>query len=449
MRGADLLVVLATGWIAYRIYLGSWAVPDRYAWAFVLAMVLVALSFKVAGLYEAWRGRSLLDEIHALTFAWGGVFAILLVLAVITKTGAYYSRLWGGLWFLLGWFGLVTGRIALRATLKELRKRGFNQRNMLLIGNGEILRTIISNLRAAPWSGLNVSGILTDERVESIEDVPVYGKPSDVGPYVSNGGVDQVWIALPLREEDRVRELLHELRHSTADIRYVPDLFGFRLLNHSITDIAGLPVMNLSVSPMDGPSRVLKEIEDRVLAAFILAAVFPLMVLIALCIKLDSPGPVLFKQRRHGWDGRIIKVYKFRTMHVHQEPEGCVTQARKNDDRVTRCGAFLRRTSLDELPQFFNVLQGRMSIVGPRPHAVEHNEQYKELIDQYMLRHKVKPGITGWAQVNGYRGETDTLEKMKKRVEYDLFYIENWSLWFDIKIILLTLFKGFYHRNAY
>ena len=173
------------------------------------------------------------------------------------------------------------------------------------------------------------------------------------------------------------------------------------------------------------------------------------VLIIAIAIKLTSPGPVIFKQKRHGWDGRPIKVYKFRSMKIHQELDGKVTQAKQNDERITRLGAFLRKTSLDELPQFFNVLQGKMSIVGPRPHAIEHNELYKDQVEKYMLRHMVKPGITGWAQINGLRGETDTLEKMQKRVEYDLYYIENWSVWLDLKIIILSVFKGFINKNAY
>ncbi|HEY3488101.1 MAG TPA: undecaprenyl-phosphate glucose phosphotransferase [Gammaproteobacteria bacterium] len=254
---------------------------------------------------------------------------------------------------------------------------------------------------------------------------------------------------MPFSEEKRLESVLHELRHATVDIRYVPDIFGFRLLNHSIVDIAGLPVLNLSVTPMDGLNRCIKWLEDWVGASIILLLISPLLLIIAIGIKLSSPGPILFKQLRHGWDGRPIRVYKFRTMVCHTEDEGVITQASPNDKRVTKFGAFLRRTSLDELPQFFNVLQGRMSIVGPRPHAIEHNHEYMEQIDGYMLRHKVKPGITGWAQINGYRGETKTLEEMKKRVEYDLFYIENWSLWFDVRIICLTFLKGFIHRNAY
>jgi putative colanic acid biosynthesis UDP-glucose lipid carrier transferase len=213
--------------------------------------------------------------------------------------------------------------------------------------------------------------------------------------------------------------------------------------------VAGLPIIDLNASPIVGVNRFIKELEDKVLSLLILIIISPIVLLIAIGVKLSSPGPVIFKQNRHGWDGRPIKVYKFRTMEVHEECEGQVTQACKYDVRVTKFGAFLRRTSLDELPQFFNVLQGRMSIVGPRPHAIEHSNQYKDQIDAYMLRHKVKPGITGWAQVNGWRGQTDTLEKMKKRVEYDLYYIENWTVWLDLKIIFMSLFTGFVHKNAY
>jgi putative colanic acid biosynthesis UDP-glucose lipid carrier transferase len=213
--------------------------------------------------------------------------------------------------------------------------------------------------------------------------------------------------------------------------------------------VAGLPVLNFSITPMMGINRLVKTLEDRILAFLLLLLISPLMFIIAIGVKLSSPGPAIFKQRRHGWDGKPITVYKFRTMKVHREEKGQITQASKNDSRITPFGAFLRRTSLDELPQFINVLQGQMSIVGPRPHAIEHNEQYKRLINDYVRRHKVKPGITGWAQVNGWRGETNILEKMQKRIEYDLWYIENWSLWFDLKIILLTVFKGFVGQNAY
>jgi putative colanic acid biosysnthesis UDP-glucose lipid carrier transferase len=267
--------------------------------------------------------------------------------------------------------------------------------------------------------------------------------------FVDWEGIDQVWLALPLSEEKKIRAIYDHLRQTTVDVRLVPEVAGLRLMQRSVTDVAGLAVVDLSYSPMNGGSEWVKLIEDQVLAAVILVLISPLLLGIALAIKLTSPGPVLFKQRRHGLGGGDIEVYKFRSMVNRPNADGEAVQAQANDPRITPLGAFLRRTSLDELPQFINVLQGRMSIVGPRPHPVWLNEQHMHRIDAYAQRHKVKPGITGWAQVNGYRGETDTLEKMQKRVEYDLYYIENWSVWLDLKIVLLTVFKGFVNRNAY
>ena len=220
-------------------------------------------------------------------------------------------------------------------------------------------------------------------------------------------------------------------------------------MNHGMSEKLGIPMLDISTSTLSGMSGLIKEIQDKVLATLILILIFPLLLLIATAIKLSMGSPVLFKQVRHGWNGKLINIYKFRTMVLQETSNAEVVQATQNDGRVTRLGGFLRKTSLDELPQFINVLQGKMSIVGPRPHAVAHNEHYKKLVPRYMLRHKVKPGVTGWAQINGLRGETDRIEKMERRVELDLFYIENMSLWFDLKIIFLTIFKGFIHRNAY
>ncbi|MBI5138128.1 MAG: undecaprenyl-phosphate glucose phosphotransferase [Nitrospirae bacterium] len=251
-----------------------------------------------------------------------------------------------------------------------------------------------------------------------------------------------------MRAEERIRELTNSLTDATASVYLVPDIFAFELMNARAQEIDGMPVISLCDTPFSGLDGYLKRIEDIVLSLVIMALLLPLTLTIALGAKLTSRGPVLFKQRRYGLDGRQIKVYKFRTMTVCEDG-GEITQATHGDARITRFGAFLRRTSLDELPQFYNVLQGRMSIVGPRPHAVAHNEQYRRLIKGYMWRHKVRPGITGLAQVAGYRGETETLDKMEKRVEYDLNYIRNWSLFLDLKIIALTVVRGFTHKNAY
>jgi Undecaprenyl-phosphate glucose phosphotransferase len=258
-------------------------------------------------------------------------------------------------------------------------------------------------------------------------------------------------VALPWGAEERLLNWLKKLKTLPADIRLCPDVIGFHMPHRGVSHIAGVPMLNVFEKPIAGWDSVVKAVEDRVLASLILLGIAPLMLTVAIAIKLTSPGPVFFKQKRYGFNNEIIEVFKFRSMHVERcsGEAGPVAQATRDDDRITPLGRFLRRTSLDELPQFINVVRGEMSIVGPRPHAVAHNEQYAKLIDEYLARHKVKPGITGWAQVNGLRGETDTLDKMERRVQFDLHYIENWSLAFDIRIILMTLLVGFSHPNAY
>jgi putative colanic acid biosynthesis UDP-glucose lipid carrier transferase len=270
-----------------------------------------------------------------------------------------------------------------------------------------------------------------------------------LGAFVAAHAIDEVWVSLPLAQSTLLEPVLAQLRNSTANVRYMPDMLGLFLLNRGMTEILDMPMLDLSVTPMRGINRALKRAEDALLSMLILLLISPLLLLIALAVKLTSRGPVLFRQKRHGWDGREIEVWKFRSMRLHHEAPGALTQARREDPRLTRFGAFLRHSSLDELPQFFNVLKGDMSIVGPRPHAVEHNALYMGLIDHYALRHTVKPGITGWAQINGWRGETETVDKMKGRIEHDLYYIEHWSLGFDLRIIALTLVRGFVSKNAY
>ncbi|HGZ2381863.1 TPA: undecaprenyl-phosphate glucose phosphotransferase [Escherichia coli] len=262
------------------------------------------------------------------------------------------------------------------------------------------------------------------------------------------GKIHNVYIAMQMCDGARVKKLVHQLADTTCSVLLIPDVFTFNILHSRLEEMNGVPVVPLYDTPLSGVNRLLKRAEDIVLATLILLLISPVLCCIALAVKLSSPGPVIFRQTRYGMDGKPIKVWKFRSMKV-MENDKVVTQATQNDPRVTKVGNFLRRTSLDELPQFINVLTGGMSIVGPRPHAVAHNEQYRQLIEGYMLRHKVKPGITGWAQINGWRGETDTLEKMEKRVEFDLEYIREWSVWFDIKIVFLTVFKGFVNKAAY
>lgn len=266
--------------------------------------------------------------------------------------------------------------------------------------------------------------------------------------FVKTYNIQHIYIALPLSAQPRIMALLDELRDTTASIYFIPDIVSFDLIQANISTIDGIPIVAVCESPFVGINSFIKRISDVVLSLSILSLIAPLMLLIAVGIKLSSPGPVLFKQRRYGLDGKKIVVYKFRSMTV-MEDDGQVNQATRGDPRITRFGSFLRRTSMDELPQFINVLQGRMSVVGPRPHAISHNEMYRSLIKGYMIRHKVKPGITGWAQVNGFRGETETLEKMQARIDYDLDYLRNWSLFLDLLIIFKTINVVIKDKNAY
>ncbi len=316
---------------------------------------------------------------------------------------------------------------------------------------------LAAQIAASPAHSLRIAGFFDDRSADRVQNLQVNGQRSvllgrldQLAEYVKAHRVDVIYIALPMAAQPRVLKLLDELRDTTASIYFAPDLSMFDLMHARLDRIGSVPVLAARETPFQGLNGWIKRASDIVLASLILIAVSPLMLAIAIGVKLSSPGPVLFKQRRYGLDGREIKVYKFRSMRVMDDGAAHIVQASRDDPRVTPLGAFLRKSSLDELPQFINVLQGRMSVVGPRPHAVAHNELYRKLIKGYMVRHKVKPGITGWAQVNGLRGETATLDKMKARVEFDLAYLRNWSLQLDLRIVLRTIRVVLVdHNNAY
>ncbi len=454
---SDVVAVIAAGVLASICAFGYVHATMGYRTAVLVGVLLVLMIFTWFGLYESWRGRSSLDHARTTTVAWITAVSVLILLGFFLGVSGEFARGWL-LWLVFwGWVFLLGVRLTAMLLLRTLRTRGWNHKRLLIVGAGDWGAEVISKLKGAPWLGMDVVALLDDDKErhgQLVAGCPVQGGLDRLPGLLERGDVDEVWVCLPLSStrSNTIRQIdkaLYLMRHSTITQRMVPKVGELRLMSHPVNVVMGLPVLNLNTSPMYGVNRFVKEVEDRLLSALILVIICPLMLLIALAVKLDSPGRVLFKQRRHGWDGKPINVYKFRTMHVHEENGGKVTQACRDDARITRVGRFLRRTSLDELPQFFNVLQGKMSVVGPRPHAIEHNEYYMDQIDSYMQRHRVKPGITGWAQVNGLRGETDQLHKMQKRVEYDLYYIENWSLWLDIKIIFLTLVRGFVHRNAY
>jgi putative colanic acid biosynthesis UDP-glucose lipid carrier transferase len=451
-RAMDMLTVFIAGWLSYVIKFQEINLSSTYLSAMAIALALTPLIFSSFNIYVSLRGEGFIKHIMMLIQAICILVLILAGLAFFTKSGATFSRTWFSYWMMITLLLLILYRCSLFLFLRFMRARGLNERRVVIMGAGELGIKFAETVQQALWTGFRILTFIDDDaknKPSSIHHIPVIQTPATLSDYLAHEEIDEIWLALPLRAETRVKEILFDLRHHTITTRFVLDIFGLDLLNHSVTDVAGFPVLNISSSPMIGINRLIKAIEDRVLAIMILMLISPILLIITLGVKCSSRGPVIFKQQRLGWDGRIIKVYKFRTMIEHSEEQGRITQATLHDKRVTPFGRFLRRTSLDELPQFINVLQGRMSIVGPRPHALAHNELYKDAIHTYMQRHRVKPGITGWAQVNGWRGETDTLTKMQKRIEYDLYYINNWSLKFDLKIIFLTLFRGFFSPNAY
>lgn len=357
---------------------------------------------------------------------------------------------------LLSWAVLtpVLQIVALWAGQRVLRGHSAaaaNRRRAIVIGAGALGVKVSRALTEGKDLGVDFVGYFddrTDDRLHESASANRLGGLRDVATYITHNGIRDVYITLPLGSQPRIVELLEQVQGTTASLYFVPDVFGISIIQGRLQDINGVPVVGICETPFTGTNELVKRVSDIVLAALILVLISPILLAVAIGVKLSSPGPVIFKQRRNGLDGEEIIVYKFRSMTT-QDNGPVVQQASKGDKRITPLGAILRKTSLDELPQFINVLQGRMSIVGPRPHAVAHNEQYRQMIKAYMVRHKVKPGITGWAQVNGHRGETDTIEKMQARVEYDLEYLRNWSLGLDLQIIARTVGLVFFDRHAY
>lgn len=439
----DASGVLLAGVLAHWIRFNTLNVHERFYIGMVLIAIFVVMANFLDSAYIRWRTTRLANILFRLMVVWLVVSLIAISLIYLSEASMRYSRLWLGMTMLFS-FAIAAGfRILITVLLKRARMLGKNLRGVFLVGPTPNLLNVARGMRRMPGEGFAIAGV---QRLRATPDRPFF---DNLARRVDESGAREVWLCLPLEMGGTVREAMYALRYQTAEVRFIPEFRDLTLLNHRISEVAGHFAIDLSVTPMTETARFLKRVEDLLLGTVFLALSLPICGVIALIVKAQSPGPVLFKQYRMGSNGQHFKVYKFRSMEVHDEASGKVTQARKGDPRITKFGAFLRSTSLDELPQFYNVLQGRMSIVGPRPHALIHNEQYRELVESYMKRHKVKPGITGWAQVNGLRGETDTVEKMAKRVEHDLWYIDNWSLWLDLRIIGLTIVKGFKNPNAY
>lgn len=364
-----------------------------------------------------------------------------LAFAYVTQHITSYSEELIFAWLVITPVAQITALQLLKWISPKLIEWQSAPQNTLIIGLNDQGILLADNLKEDYYQRINILGFFEDRapsRLPQVGSYPVLGSLNELSAYLKTHTVHKLYIALPMSSHPRILKLLDDLKDTTASIYFVPDIFVTDLIQGRISDINGIPVVSVCDTPFTGMDGFIKRTADFLFSLFVLILISPVLLVIALGIKLTSPGPIIFKQRRYGLDGQQILVYKFRSMTV-TEDGATVTQATKNDQRITPLGAFLRKTSLDELPQFINVLQGRMSVVGPRPHAVAHNEEYRKLIKGYMVRHKVKPGITGWAQVNGFRGETDTLEKMEQRVHYDLEYLRNWSPRLDMLIVAKTV----------
>jgi Undecaprenyl-phosphate glucose phosphotransferase len=459
MRGIQDL--LARVFDVAMIVMGAFAASairfdDGSQRSFYLAFVAFAAAFSLAlfpafGVYDSWRGRSKTTLTGQVALGWLIVQACAMALMFSLHKIDFVSRLWFVYWTAMSGGAMIAGRLITHSVLARVRNAGLNLHQVAVAGCGTHCDAIVRKMDTSPAAGFRATAAYNVQANSSPMNtrVPVFEDHDAFANYVRTQNVDEVWLALPLTEERTILRLVDEFRNDLVNIRFMPDVRTLALFEGSVTNLLGVPTINLAASPLSPNAMLQKEIFDRLFAAAALIAVSPIMLACAIAVKLSSRGPVFFKQRRKGADGRVFTIYKFRSMRLHEQKAGVLEQAKRGDSRITRVGAFLRRTSLDELPQFINVLRGDMSVVGPRPHALEHDDLYQKVVSGYIHRYRIKPGITGWAQVNGFRGETDRIEKMEGRVAHDLYYLGNWSFGLDMKIIFATIFKGMRHTNAY
>jgi Undecaprenyl-phosphate glucose phosphotransferase len=459
LRVVDFCTMVATGWIALLLYspiqFDAWS---HYSLVAVLGGVLLVNLMQMDGVYHPDRVREPLSHLPATGKAILLTAAMLIAVAFIGKVSAEYSRGWALLWLALAFGTAASVRLVLYLVLlrvQRIDRNGWLQRQVAIVGTGPDAERFIDHLKRLDGGGIRLLGVYdhqSRERPSAIGGCPVRGTVADLSELCRNVPVDEIYVAMPLAAEAALLETLNRLQCLPADIRLVVAPLGYRLLNRRVSCVHQVPMIHVAERPLGEWGRLVKWIEDAVVATLALTVLGPVMLLIALAIKIDSPGPVLFRQKRYGFSNQVIEILKFRTMrHDQCDPDGSRLTTR-DDPRVTRLGRLLRRSSLDELPQLINVLRGEMSVVGPRPHPIEAkaaDRLYQDVVAGYAARHKVKPGLTGWAQVNGWRGPTDTEEQIVKRVEHDLWYLENWSVYFDIKILMMTVVVGLFGKNAY
>lgn len=447
----DFVLIAAAAVLAKWFYIGSYLggaqEVEPYAVVGMLGAIAAIASFRSQSAYDFDLLKGFRGQSRRIFVGLAVAALILLGVGYFLKISDQFSRGWMISWFAASLVLLVAAHFLVARLFRRWVAMGLFARNVAIYGGGEIAARLIERLDFR-GDGLRILGVFDDLPRAVKSQVDLAGGLSDLIRMGQVERIDEVIVALPLADHRRLAGLVEQLSILPSDIKLCPDMAAFHMRPLGVANYDGVAVLEIARRPLDNWAPIVKAIEDRVLACLMLAVAFPVLVLVALAIKLDSEGPILFKQRRHGFNHQIISVLKFRTMYVTEDGP-LVPQAKRDDERITRVGRFLRRTSLDELPQLVNVLRGEMSLVGPRPHALAHDEYYAALVERYASRHKMKPGITGWAQINGFRGETDTPEKMRRRVDLDLHYIENWSLLFDLKIILLTPLFGLMGRNAF
>jgi len=443
-RLIDIFIIFSCLFMAAESY--GLIFDIKYLSVGLTASIVFMLCAESLDLYRSWRASTALRMVLTTVAVWSLVSVLLLVVGFFAKLGSDFSRVVIGSWMLATAVLMTSWRMVFRQILRSMRAKGYNSRTAVIVGLNDSALRMRDEMNNKPDLGMRFAGFFDDRCSTRLqEDHPdevLMGTISELIERTKSGEFDLIFIALPLKAQKRIAQILERCGDTTASVHLIPDFFTYNLLHARMGSVGEVQTISIYDTPIFGFNDFLKRSFDVVFSSLVLLLISIPMLFIAVAVKLTSPGPIIFKQVRYGLDGKRIFVWKFRSMSTMDNGDK-VVQATKGDARITKVGAFIRKTSLDELPQFINVLQGRMSVVGPRPHAVAHNEEYRKLIPYYMLRHKVKPGITGWAQINGYRGETDTLDKMEGRVDYDLDYIRNWSLLMDIKIVFLTVFKGF------
>jgi len=450
LRFIDIAMLIGAAWVSHYLWLREFVIDQDYRIVIALGVLAAIIFFEIGQVYRPWRNDAMRGEIPRIIRAWVSAIGLVISIVALVRLQFWFgsSYRWIATWWVLGLVSVLTARGVLSLVLKWMRAHGWSQGRIIMVGLNRMAIAVGRQLSHSSWAGLQVIGYVDDQAEGPIQDgdfsLPHLGKVEDLAAIVSKEAIDEVWVAFP--GEALAERAQHELRHLPVSIRLVIDCFAFKQSKFlSLNTVAGIPTLDVSVSPLHGVNRYIKEIEDRVLAFILLLLISPLLLFIAIGVKLSSRGPVFYKQVRVGWNNRKFTMLKFRSMPVDAEAKSGAVWAKPGENRATPFGGFLRKTSLDELPQLINVLMGDMSLVGPRPERPDFVEVFKDQVPNYMKKHMVKAGITGWAQVNGWRGDTD----LNRRIEHDLYYIQHWSVWFDLEIALRTVLTGFINKNAY